>query len=87
MPSFSCLVFLLVVLSQIKDKMRSLACVSLMFDALKAPSNLLYAVYKDLPHPPATYVGDKYRFRSADGGENNIEQPDLGRFNSMILLG
>ncbi|KAG8743488.1 hypothetical protein FRC10_011961 [Ceratobasidium sp. 414] len=39
-------------------------------------------VYKDLPHPPSTYVGDAFRFRSADGGGNNLQQPDLGRANT-----
>jgi hypothetical protein len=32
-----------------------------------------------LPHPPATSLGEKYKYRQADGGNNNIDNPDLGR--------
>ena len=37
------------------------------------------AVYHDLQHPPATYISDKYAWRSADGSFNNINIPDLGK--------
>ncbi|KAF8603914.1 heme peroxidase [Ceratobasidium sp. AG-I] len=47
--------------------------------ARKGQDAVISMLWKDLPHPAATYVGDKYRFRSADGGGNNIEQPNLGR--------
>ena len=36
-------------------------------------------LYDTLPHPPATYIGDKYKFRAADGAGNNPLFPDLGR--------
>lgn len=36
-------------------------------------------VYNDLPHPPGTYLGKKYQFRTADGSYNNINIPDLGK--------
>ncbi|KDQ09782.1 hypothetical protein BOTBODRAFT_507785 [Botryobasidium botryosum FD-172 SS1] len=36
-------------------------------------------LYYDLPHPPSTYLGAKYRFRAADGAGNNPLFPDLGR--------
>ena len=37
------------------------------------------AVYDDLHHPPATYIGAKYQYRSADGSNNNICVPDMGK--------
>ncbi|KAG8952208.1 hypothetical protein FRC04_004915 [Tulasnella sp. 424] len=36
-------------------------------------------LYRDLPHPPGTYLGKKWAFRSADGSYNNINIPDLGK--------
>jgi linoleate 10R-lipoxygenase len=36
-------------------------------------------LYNTIPHPPAAFLGPEYNFRHADGGFNNIEQPDLGR--------
>ncbi|ELU37245.1 linoleate diol synthase [Rhizoctonia solani AG-1 IA] len=47
--------------------------------AQKGQDAVISMLYKDLPHPPATYVGDAYRFRAADGGNNNLLIPDLGR--------
>ena len=39
----------------------------------------LSAVYDDLPHPPATYLGKDYQWRAADGSNNNMDVPDLGK--------
>ena len=39
----------------------------------------LISVYNGLPHPPATYLGPRYARRSADGSDNNLSDPDLGR--------
>ena len=39
------------------------------------------AVYNDLPHPPATYIGKDYQFRKADGSYNNVDVPDMGKAN------
>jgi linoleate 10R-lipoxygenase len=39
-------------------------------------------VYNDLPHPPATYIGPKYQWRTADGSFNNPDIPDLGKANT-----
>jgi hypothetical protein len=36
-------------------------------------------VYSDLAHPPATYIGPEYQFRTADGSNNNPLAPDLGK--------
>ncbi|CAE6446655.1 unnamed protein product [Rhizoctonia solani] len=47
--------------------------------AQKGQDAVISMLYKDLPHPPSTYVGDEYRFRAPDGGNNNLLQPDLGR--------
>jgi len=47
--------------------------------ARKGQDAVISMLYKDLPHPPATYVGDAFRFRAADGGGNNLQLPDLGR--------
>lgn len=32
-----------------------------------------------LPHPPVVSLGKKYKYRDADGGNNNISYPDLGK--------
>ena len=32
-----------------------------------------------LPHPPLSSLGTQYQYRDADGGNNNIRIPDLGR--------
>ena len=36
-------------------------------------------LYNDLPHPPATYIGDRYDFREADGSLNNVNLPHIGK--------
>ncbi|KAL0577572.1 hypothetical protein V5O48_004403 [Marasmius crinis-equi] len=36
-------------------------------------------LYNTIPHPTATLLGPVYTFRQADGGLNNVQQPDLGR--------
>ncbi|KZT65024.1 linoleate diol synthase [Daedalea quercina L-15889] len=36
-------------------------------------------LYDDLPHPPETYIGEKYAWRSADGSGNNLQDPSLGQ--------
>lgn len=36
-------------------------------------------LYNDLPHPPSTYVGKQYAWRTADGSYNNICDPDMGK--------
>jgi hypothetical protein len=70
------------VLSQINSRLLLLnfVCVS------KRP--LLYSfahctpvsqVYNDLSHPPASYIGNEYAWRTADGSYNNICVPDMGK--------
>lgn len=36
-------------------------------------------MYNDLPHPPVTYIGEKYAWRSADGSHNNVADPEMGK--------
>lgn len=36
-------------------------------------------LYNDLSHPPATFIGNKNAWRSADGSGNNPLLPDLGK--------
>ncbi|KAF9240691.1 heme peroxidase [Melanogaster broomeanus] len=36
-------------------------------------------LYNDLAHPPATFMGPEYAFRTADGSNNNPDFPDLGK--------
>lgn len=36
-------------------------------------------MYNDLPHPPATYIGEKYAWRCADGSCNNLSDPEMGK--------
>ncbi|KAF8578807.1 linoleate diol synthase [Ramaria rubella] len=36
-------------------------------------------LFYDLPHPPATYMGNAYKWRTADGSYNNVSIPDMGK--------
>ncbi|KAI0704264.1 heme peroxidase [Cytidiella melzeri] len=40
---------------------------------------LPYSVLGDLPHPPSSYVGNTYAWRTADGSGNNLSDPDMGK--------
>jgi linoleate 10R-lipoxygenase len=37
------------------------------------------SLYNTIPHPPASFLGPAHCFRQADGGGNNLLNPDLGR--------
>ncbi|KAJ7504371.1 linoleate diol synthase [Mycena galericulata] len=37
------------------------------------------AMYNDLAHPHATNIGNTYAWRSADGSNNNVNVPDMGK--------
>jgi linoleate 8R-lipoxygenase/9,12-octadecadienoate 8-hydroperoxide 8R-isomerase len=41
-------------------------------------TQFLTTLWKDLPHPPQSYLGDKYQYRSADGSFNSLVHPQLG---------
>ncbi|THH32027.1 hypothetical protein EUX98_g2160 [Antrodiella citrinella] len=45
----------------------------------KLQNAVVELLYNDLPHPPATYIGDKYAWRCADGSNNNLSDPDMGK--------
>ncbi|PGH34606.1 prostaglandin-endoperoxide synthase 2 [[Emmonsia] crescens] len=40
------------------------------------------SLWVSLPHPPLTYLGDEYRYRAADGSNNNPMFPRLGAANT-----
>ncbi|KAL4078615.1 heme peroxidase [Scleroderma yunnanense] len=39
---------------------------------------VIKTLYNDLAHPPITFLGE-YAFRTADGSNNNPDQPDMGK--------
>lgn len=39
-------------------------------------------LYNDLPHPASTYIGKEYQYRTADGSNNNVDVPDMGKANT-----
>jgi hypothetical protein len=45
----------------------------------KLNDKVINTLYNTVPHPPASYLGPAHCFRQADGGGNNLENPDLGR--------
>jgi linoleate 10R-lipoxygenase len=47
--------------------------------AKKLQNATVELLYNDLGHPPATYIGSKYAWRAADGSNNNISDPDMGK--------
>ncbi|KAF4618581.1 hypothetical protein D9613_009684 [Agrocybe pediades] len=40
---------------------------------------VIETLYDTNPHPIASLVGDDYQFRKADGSNNNVEMPDVGK--------
>ncbi|KAI3616961.1 heme peroxidase [Moniliophthora roreri] len=47
--------------------------------AKKMSDGAVGLLYNTLPHPPETLLGPQYSFRQADGGNNNIQVPSIGR--------
>ncbi|TCD67949.1 hypothetical protein EIP91_011750 [Steccherinum ochraceum] len=45
----------------------------------KLQNAVIELLYNDLPHPPVTYLGEKYAFRAADGSNNSLMDPDMGK--------
>ncbi|RDW87901.1 hypothetical protein BP5796_03595 [Coleophoma crateriformis] len=43
---------------------------------------LVKELWDSLEHPPLTYLGDKYEYRCADGSNNYIANPNLGKAGS-----
>ncbi|KAG6917742.1 hypothetical protein DXG01_001280 [Tephrocybe rancida] len=49
-------------------------------DIAKTMNNgVIDTLYNTIPHPPAAYLGPEDTFRKADGGGNNLENPNIGR--------
>ncbi|QSZ34092.1 hypothetical protein DSL72_005680 [Monilinia vaccinii-corymbosi] len=42
-------------------------------------ANFVNTLWNALPHPPGRSLGEEFRYRDADGGNNNIRMPELGR--------
>ncbi|KAG6848129.1 hypothetical protein H0H93_003124, partial [Arthromyces matolae] len=42
-------------------------------------NDVIARLYNTVPHPPASYLGPQFMFRQADGGGNNLQNPDIGR--------
>jgi hypothetical protein len=45
-------------------------------------NTMLANLWDNLQHPPLSYMGDAWRYRTADGSHNNILYPDLGKSGS-----
>ncbi|KAI2792952.1 Linoleate 10R-lipoxygenase [Penicillium oxalicum] len=45
-------------------------------------NQFLDELWDSLPHPPLSYMGDEYKYRSADGSRNNPTLPQLGAANT-----
>lgn len=45
-------------------------------------NQFLDELWNSLPHPPLSYMGDEYKYRSADGSNNNPTLPWLGAANT-----
>ncbi|KAJ5103401.1 hypothetical protein N7532_003930 [Penicillium argentinense] len=45
-------------------------------------NQFLDELWNSLPHPPLSYMGDDYKYRSADGSNNNPTLPWLGAANT-----
>lgn len=44
----------------------------------KATGDFLTQLWNDLEHPPLSYLGSQYQYRSADGSFNSLKHPKLG---------
>lgn len=45
-------------------------------------SRFIQTLWSNLQHPPISYLGDQFQYRSADGSGNNIMYPQLGAAGS-----
>ncbi|KAH7398648.1 heme peroxidase [Phaeosphaeria sp. MPI-PUGE-AT-0046c] len=45
----------------------------------KITHTFLEQLWNDLEHPPQSYLGEKYQYRSADGSNNSLLHPQLGQ--------
>ncbi|KAG6915284.1 hypothetical protein DXG01_012306 [Tephrocybe rancida] len=42
-------------------------------------NTVIDTLYNTVPHPPASFLGPNHCYRHADGGGNNLQNPDYGR--------
>lgn len=49
---------------------------------LKLTNSFLTQLWNDLQHPPLSYLGPKFQYRSADGSNNSLIHPQLGAANT-----
>ncbi|KAE8151335.1 heme peroxidase [Aspergillus avenaceus] len=47
----------------------------------KLTNSLINGLWDSLEHPPISFLGNEYQYRTADGSNNNIHFPDLGKAN------
>ncbi|KAF2668697.1 heme peroxidase [Microthyrium microscopicum] len=45
----------------------------------KVTDGFLESLYNDLKHPPQSYLGKEYQYRSADGSNNSLVHPNVGK--------
>ncbi|KDQ18824.1 hypothetical protein BOTBODRAFT_28325 [Botryobasidium botryosum FD-172 SS1] len=45
----------------------------------KLQNSVVALLWRDLPHPPSTFVSEEYAYRTADGSNNNVRDPNLGK--------
>ncbi|PSS35388.1 hypothetical protein PHLCEN_2v1661 [Hermanssonia centrifuga] len=50
--------------------------------ATKMQNAVVELLYNDLSHPPSSYIGPKYAYREADGSNNNLNDPSMGKAGS-----
>ncbi|KAF1991439.1 hypothetical protein K402DRAFT_409649 [Aulographum hederae CBS 113979] len=48
----------------------------------KLTGDFVSVLYNDLQHPPQSYLGSDYQYRSADGSFNSLIHPNLGKANT-----
>lgn len=51
-------------------------------DGQKLSDSFINQLWNTLNHPPVTVVGNRYKYREADGSYNNIRVPQLGAANT-----
>ena len=51
-------------------------------EGITLSNKFIQQLYDDLQHPPVAQLGDKYKYRTADGSFNNITSPQLGAANT-----
>ncbi|KAJ3760774.1 heme peroxidase [Lentinula raphanica] len=47
--------------------------------SVKIGNAAIAMLYNTVPHPPAALMGEVHSFRHADGGGNNLQDPNMGR--------